>query len=155
MKLPRTLACVLTLCVFATACREDKSARKEVKPLAPMPKESQEAPAAPPPPADLDAAVAGIPQEEAPPEVKFIVLGAPMAAGGEGSAGGATAVPPAGTAGDLVRLSRALRTFVETEKHVPKSLEELVAAGTIASLPAPPAGRKFVIDDVALDVKLK
>jgi hypothetical protein len=54
----------------------------------------------------------------------------------------------------LDRLTQAVRKYAAETRSVPKSLNELVAAGYLPEIPTPPAGKQFVIDD-QLRVRLK
>ena len=55
---------------------------------------------------------------------------------------------------DLAALTQALRAYVQKEKKVPQSLDPLVRAGFLPAVPAPPAGKRFVIDAKKLEVSV-
>jgi hypothetical protein len=55
----------------------------------------------------------------------------------------------------LEQLTQALRKFSVEQRRVPVSLNELVAAGYIPSLPQPPPGKVFEIDSKNLKVVVK
>jgi len=46
---------------------------------------------------------------------------------------------------DLQRLNQIVHDYVLWKKVIPKDLNEVVASGLIKSLPAPPAGKRFVV----------
>jgi hypothetical protein len=54
----------------------------------------------------------------------------------------------------LERLTQAVRKYAAETRSAPKSLNELVAAGYLAEVPTPPAGKQYVID-AQLRVQLK
>jgi hypothetical protein len=66
-------------------------------------------------------------------------------------------VAPAGPdpAPMLAQLTQVLRRFSAEQRQVPKSLNELVAAGYLTALPAAPAGKKFAIEPKRLEVVLR
>lgn len=55
----------------------------------------------------------------------------------------------------LAQLTQVLRRFSVEHRRVPKSLNELVAAGYLAALPAAPAGKQFAIEPKHLEVVLQ
>jgi hypothetical protein len=55
----------------------------------------------------------------------------------------------------LAQLTQVLRRFSVEHRQVPKSLDDLVAAGYLAALPAAPAGKQFVIDPKQMVVVLR
>ena len=54
----------------------------------------------------------------------------------------------------LEQLTQAVRKYGMEKQRVPKSLDELVAAGYLTQLPEAPAGKKFVLDARTMDVTL-
>src|SRR5437867_1740793 len=77
---------------------------------------------------------------------------APPAAGS-----GATAVAPSGAsdaelAAALGELTQALRKYSFEQRRLPKSLNEVVAAGYVKTMPQAPPGRKFAIDAKSVQV---
>ena len=52
-------------------------------------------------------------------------------------------------------LSQAVRKFGAEKQRVPKSLDEVVAAGYIKTLPQPPPGKRFSIDAKRMTVFLE
>jgi hypothetical protein len=67
------------------------------------------------------------------------------------------AIAPAGPdpAPMLAQLTHVLRRYSVEHRRVPQALNELVAAGYLAALPAAPAGKQFAIDPKHLEVILK
>ena len=59
-------------------------------------------------------------------------------------------VIPEAAAGDnsqvLGALTQALRKYAVENKRMPKTFSEIVSAGYVRNLPAPPSGKKFEID---------
>jgi len=55
----------------------------------------------------------------------------------------------------LAQLTQLLRRFSAEHRQVPKSLNELVAAGYLTALPAAPAGKQFAIEPKHLQVVLR
>jgi hypothetical protein len=54
----------------------------------------------------------------------------------------------------LAQLTQVLRRFGAENRRVPQSLNEVVAAGYLAALPAVPAGKEFAIDAKRMQVVL-
>lgn len=54
----------------------------------------------------------------------------------------------------LGQLTQTLRKFSAEKQRVPKTLQELTAAGYLPALPAAPAGKKFVINEKKVEVEL-
>lgn len=54
----------------------------------------------------------------------------------------------------LEQLTQAVRKYGVEKQRVPKSLEELVAAGYLTNLPQAPEGKKFVLNAKTMDVTL-
>ena len=46
----------------------------------------------------------------------------------------------------LGELTQAVRKYAAEQQRVPKSLEEVIAAGYLNAVPSAPAGKKFAID---------
>ena len=63
-----------------------------------------------------------------------------------GSAKAEAATDEAQTLAALGELTQAVRKYAAEQQRVPKSLDEVVAAGYLSSTPAAPVGKKFVID---------
>jgi hypothetical protein len=78
---------------------------------------------------------------EPPPSAASKAAGQPPP---ERSAG--TLAPQEDVSGVLSGLTQVVRKYAAEQRRVPKTLDELVAAGYLPSLPAAPAGNKFVID---------
>jgi hypothetical protein len=85
--------------------------------------------------------------------VSFLCVGcgktSPSATAPAATNAGTSAVAPgseADLANTLAELTQALRKFSVEKRQVPASLNELVAAGYIKSLPQPPPGKAFAID---------
>jgi hypothetical protein len=55
----------------------------------------------------------------------------------------------------LAQLTQLLRRFSAEHRQVPKSLNDLVAAGYLTALPAAPAGKQFAIEPKHLQVVLR
>ena len=55
----------------------------------------------------------------------------------------------------LAQLTQLVRRFGMERRQAPKSLNDLVAAGYLAGVPAAPPGKQFVIDAKSLQVLLK
>lgn len=76
------------------------------------------------------------------------------------AAGNATRVVPVAVAegadasAQLAQLTQVLRRFGVEHRRVPQSLNEVVAAGYLAALPAAPAGKQFAIDGKRMQVVL-
>ena len=51
-------------------------------------------------------------------------------------------------------LDQAIKAFAAEEGRYPNTLEELVSKGTIASIPAPPAGMKYDYDSKSGTIKV-
>lgn len=51
-------------------------------------------------------------------------------------------------------LNQLLQAWVMSKNSFPESVDEFVKAGTIAKVPAPPAGKKFSIDRQAVKITL-
>jgi hypothetical protein len=66
-----------------------------------------------------------------------------------------TAAPEQDLTAVLSELTQAVRKFSAEQRRVPGSLDELVPAGYLKQLPAPPAGKTFVIDQKELRVAVK
>jgi len=58
-------------------------------------------------------------------------------------------------ASTLAALTQSLRKFSVEQRRVPPSLNDLVAAGYLSSLPQPPPGKLFSIDAKKIQVVLK
>jgi hypothetical protein len=69
----------------------------------------------------------------------------------------AVTIMPAGPdpAPMLAQLTQVLRRFSAEHRQVPKSLNELVAAGYLTALPNAPAGKQFAIEPRRLEVILR
>jgi hypothetical protein len=61
----------------------------------------------------------------------------------------------AGDSAKLAQLTQVLRRFGVEHRRVPQSLNEVVAAGYLAALPAAPAGKQFAIDGKHMQVVLE
>jgi hypothetical protein len=46
----------------------------------------------------------------------------------------------------LTELTTAARKYAHEKNKIPATLDEVVAAGYLKSIPAPPAGKRFVLD---------
>lgn len=68
------------------------------------------------------------------------------------SSGASAPSADAGLANLLAELTFAVRKFGAEQRRVPASLNELVAAGYLKTVPQAPAGKKFVIDTKELKV---
>lgn len=64
-----------------------------------------------------------------------------------------TSVPDPAEA--LNTLTHAVRRYSAEKRRVPGNLQELLAAGYVTSLPAPPPGKKFVINAARVEVVLE
>lgn len=64
-----------------------------------------------------------------------------------------TSVPDPAAA--LNTLTHAVRRYSAEKRRVPSNLQELVTAGYVTSLPAPPPGKKFVINAARVEVVLE
>jgi hypothetical protein len=62
-----------------------------------------------------------------------------------------TAAEPAVTLEDI---NQALNSWMQVHSHYPKDLQELADVKLIARLPAPPPGKKYVINQQAAKVEL-
>jgi competence protein ComGC len=58
------------------------------------------------------------------------------------------------TAAILGQLTQTLRKYSAEEQRVPKSLQELVAAGYLPAVPAAPNGKRFEINEKRVEVIL-
>jgi hypothetical protein len=67
----------------------------------------------------------------------------------------ATATPAVKEQVDLAELSQLLRQYIALKKQTPKDLSELVSSGFINRLPAPPAGKKFVVVQMPFGAEVK
>ena len=56
---------------------------------------------------------------------------------------------------DLADLTRLVRRYSVEQQQVPRDLVELVALNYLESVPPPPAGRKYIIDRKAVEVRLE
>ena len=54
----------------------------------------------------------------------------------------------------LGQLTQGLRKYSFEHRRVPGSFNELVAAGNLGTIPAPPPGKKFAVDPKAMQVVL-
>ena len=66
----------------------------------------------------------------------------------------ASATAPIATATDLAELTQALRKYSFEHQRVPKTFNEVVAAGYVKDIPQAPPGRKFGIDPKTVQVVL-
>ena len=66
-----------------------------------------------------------------------------------------TPATPTDPAALLDSLTQALRRYGAEKQKVPASLNDLVAAGYLQSLPQPPTGKKFAIDPKRMAVILQ
>jgi hypothetical protein len=89
------------------------------------------------------------PQEPAPTAASA----PPATPGAKHDATNATS-PEADMATILDALTQSLRKFSAEKQRVPKSLQELVAAGYLPALPTAPAGKQFVINEKRVEVIL-
>lgn len=64
------------------------------------------------------------------------------------------AQPTGDSTAALNALTQVLRKYSFEKRRVPATVEELLAAGYVQSLPPPPAGKKFVIDAKRVVVEL-
>lgn len=55
----------------------------------------------------------------------------------------------------LSELTQAVRKFSAEQRRVPKSLDDLVAAGYLSQLPTAPLGKTFTINQRELNVTVK
>ena len=62
--------------------------------------------------------------------------------------------PGTDPAGSLAQLTQVTRRFSFERRHVPKSLEEVVSAGYLKSIPQAPPGQKYVVDPKSARVLL-
>lgn len=99
------------------------------------------------------------PADAPPPERKVEEKSAPAAPPAPG--GNASAATPnskaqseADLAAALGELTQVLRKYSAEKRQVPKTLDELVAAGYLTKLPEAPAGKKFVINQKNVEVSL-
>jgi hypothetical protein len=95
---------------------------------------------------------------------------APSAPAGDVSIGGATPQPgpaPAAIPGQtsepapaqaiepqLAPLQSAIQTFEQQNKRMPLTVQEMVDAGVLKSVPPPPAGKLYYIDQATKQVKM-
>ena len=56
---------------------------------------------------------------------------------------------------ELGRLTRLLRRYAVEQQQVPKDLGALVALNYLDAIPIAPAGRRFVVDRQAVEVRLE
>jgi hypothetical protein len=126
------LAGALSACLVASGCskKEPTDAGAPAAPAAPA-KVSVDAPDAPPPP---------------PPTA------APVPAAGE--APRPDGPPSEENVDELTRITRAIQSFAINNERPPKDLNELVRAKLLPSIPAAPAGKKFVYDPSHMSIKL-
>ena len=66
-----------------------------------------------------------------------------------------TIVDSTDASAQMAQLTQLVRRFGMERRQPPKSLNELVAAGYLAGVPAAPSGKQFVIDAKSLQVLLK
>jgi len=70
----------------------------------------------------------------------------------------AAQVAPASTANTdaaLANLTQAVRKFSFEQRRMPKSLQEVIAAGYVSPVPQAPPGKKFVLDPKTVQVVLQ
>jgi hypothetical protein len=72
----------------------------------------------------------------------------------ETAKGSSSSIPEPDHTAMLSELTQALRKFSAEKQRVPKSLQELVTAGYLPSVPAAPAGKRFEINEKRVEVVL-
>ena len=87
------------------------------------------------------------PKQESTPAVSADVPSgvSPNAASGSGAVPTATTAPDS-TAAMLSQLTQAVRRFALEKQQVPKSLDDLVAAGYLNSVPPAPGGKGWAVN---------